>query len=272
VIRDHLTEDELAAAVQENLFDLFRSFEGLAGAELEETRTLSRHHAFPTNPMFKAVWNCRLPSEALDDAIDESLAWLRVRGAQAAFWWSGPGTRPDGLHERLEARGFAPFDVDAPGMVAELDALDWDALDRTPAGFGIERVQDDAGLEEWGRMFVAAHDAPAAAAQAWVDATLALGLPGAPWTHFVGRLDGEPVALATIVPGAGAAGAFAIGTVAAARGRGIGAAITLAAYAHAREQGYRYCVLFSTELGLPVYRRIGFRECGVGISRFLWRG
>jgi GNAT superfamily N-acetyltransferase len=182
-----------------------------------------------------------------------------------------PGTRPAGLHERLEARGFVPFDVDAPGMVAELDALDWGALDRVPDGFAFEHVVDDDGLEAWARMFVAAHDAPAAAAQWWVDATRAFGLAAAPWAHFVGRLDGEPVALATIVPGAGVAGAFAIGTVPTARGRGIGAAITLAAYDHVRERGFRYGVLFSTELGLPVYRRIGFRECGVGISRFLWR-
>jgi hypothetical protein len=30
-------------------------------------------------------------------------------------------------------------------------------------------------------------------------------------------------------------------------------------------------VLFSSDLGLPVYRRIGFAETVSGISRYLWR-
>jgi hypothetical protein len=29
--------------------------------------------------------------------------------------------------------------------------------------------------------------------------------------------------------------------------------------------------LFGTELGVPVYRRIGFRDVGATISRYLWR-
>lgn len=55
------------------------------------------------------------------------------------------------------------------------------------------------------------------------------------------------------------------------RGKGIGAAITLIAYQDAKAQGYRYGVLFSSELGKPVYQRIGFKDTGLGISRYLWR-
>ena len=36
------------------------------------------------------------------------------------------------------------------------------------------------------------------------------------------------------------------------------------------ELGYRYGVLFSTEMGLPVYRRLGLAETGTAITRFLW--
>jgi hypothetical protein len=35
--------------------------------------------------------------------------------------------------------------------------------------------------------------------------------------------------------------------------------------------GYRYGVLFATELGAPVYRRIGFHDINAGMSRYLWR-
>jgi hypothetical protein len=35
--------------------------------------------------------------------------------------------------------------------------------------------------------------------------------------------------------------------------------------------GYRYGVLFSTEMGVSVYRRIGFRPLDARINRYLWR-
>lgn len=63
---------------------------------------------------------------------------------------------------------------------------------------------------------------------------------------------------------------FAIATVAEARGMGIGAAITLAGLVEPRERGYRYAVLFATEMGAPVYRRLGFRDTDAAISRSLW--
>lgn len=270
VPRSELTPGELARAAQENVFALFRSMTALPGAELEELPSLSRHHAPPSNPMFKSVWNCRFGPDEVDDAIGDSLAWFRARAAPFVFWWLGPGTDPPGLRAALEAGGWDVFERDAPTMAAELDALDWGALERVPDGFAIERVRTDDQLEAWARTFVAAFDVPEFAGAAWVEATRTLGIDGAPWTIYLGVLDGEPVATNILTPGAGVAQVFGVGTLAAARRKGIGAAITLAAYRDARELGYRYGVLFSTELGRSVYRRLGFAECGTGITRYLW--
>jgi hypothetical protein len=156
-------------------------------------------------------------------------------------------------------------------MAVELDALDWAALERVPPGFTVERVESDARLQDWARTFVAANDVPEWAGAAWVDATRAFGIDAAPWTLYVGMLAGEPVASNILVPGAGVAGVLGVGTVAAARRRGIGAAITLAGYRDAVALGYRYGALFSSELGPPVYRRLGLVETGTAITRFLWR-
>jgi hypothetical protein len=35
--------------------------------------------------------------------------------------------------------------------------------------------------------------------------------------------------------------------------------------------GYNYAVLFSTEMGAPVYERIGFHMTDVPINRYVWR-
>ena len=90
------------------------------------------------------------------------------------------------------------------------------------------------------------------------------------WRLYVGYLNGRPVATNILFNGAGVASVYGVGTLPEARGKGIGAAITLKPLLDARAQGYRYGVLFATEMGVPVYRRLGFREVGCTIGRYLW--
>lgn len=273
VPRQELTERELALAVEESLYDLFRATTLLPGGELEEHPTHSRHHAFPSSPMFKGVWGTQVALDDVDDLAEEALAWHRERGAPFVFWWAGAGTLPADhgeLDARLRRHGFAPWDLGYPGQVAALDELAWDALSRVPGGFRVERVSDDEALETFGATFVEAFEVPEWAGRAWVDANRALGVDSIPWDLYLGWLGDRPVATNILFCGAGVASVFGIATTADARGQGIGAAITLAGLADVRQRDYRYAVLFATEPGAPVYRRIGFRDTGTAISRWLW--
>lgn len=265
------TGSELSFAFAANLFDLFRAMGHLPGARIEETERLSRHLASPFNPMFKGVWAARLSADEADAAIDETTAWLKANAAPFAFWWVDPLATPGDLAARLRAKGWQAWEEDAPGMAADLRALDYGGLNRTPAGYSQSRVTTEQDLHDFKRAFVAGMEIPEWAGQAWVDATLAFGIDRAPWRAYVGRLDGEPVASNMLFNGAGVASVFGVATAAHARGKGIGAAITLIAYDDARRLGYEHGVLFATELGAPVYRRIGFRDVGATISRYLWR-
>ena len=69
---------------------------------------------------------------------------------------------------------------------------------------------------------------------------------------------------------AGVAGIYCVSTVERARRQGIGAAVTLAALREARDLGFTIGVLTSSEMGYPVYRRLGFVEhCRIGL--YEWR-
>lgn len=265
------TEQELTMAFAMNLFDLFRAMSQLPGSEIHEQAGLSRHIAPPFNPMFKGVWQCRLNEQEADEAIGKCVAWFRQRGAPFAFWWVDPQATPADLGARLQAHGFAPWEEHAPGMAADLETLNYDLMTRVPEGYTQERVTDERGLRAFKEAFVTGFGVPEWAGQAWVDATLAFGIERAPWRCYVGRLNDTPVASNMLFNGAGVASVFGVATAPEARGRGIGAAITSLAYAEARRLGYRYGVLFGTELGVSVYRRIGFWEVGATISRYLWR-
>jgi GNAT superfamily N-acetyltransferase len=279
------TDADLVRAVEDNLQALFRAVSKLPGGELVETPGLSWHHAFPANPMFKGVWGTRLDSDDVDAAIDERIAWFRERDAPFGFWWTGPSTEPADLGERLAARGMIGMEEQArelvpglkvsaggsPAMAADLAAMNEGALERVPVGFVIEEVRDEAALEDFRRVFVESYEVPEFAAQAWVDATETLGIGITPWRPFVGRLDGEAVAISMLFNGGGVASVYAVGTVPSARGRGVGGAITLAPLIAARDEGYRHAVLFSSAMGVHAYERIGFRLLDAWIDRYLWR-
>ena len=276
---------DLMSAVNENLFDLFRAMAHVLGGELQETDRLCRHLTFPTNPMFKGVWRTRLSAAEADGAIDETIEWFRKRNAPYFFWWTGYDTQPADLGERLAARGLISMEEQqqqlasgiistesgSPCMVADLQQMNEVALTTVPAEFTIEEVRDEKMLFDFKRVFVETYGIPEWAGQAWVDATLHGGIGRTPWKMFVGYLNGTAVATNMLFNGGGVASVYAVATLPSAQRQGIGGAITLKPLLEAREMGYRYAVLFATEMGVPVYERLGFRQTGARIDRYLWR-
>ena len=279
------SDEELAAAVQENLYALFRAMATLPGGELVESEKQSHHLAFPSNPMYKGVWRTRLSLGEADNVIDETIEWFKARNAPFLFWWTGPGTTPDDLGERLVARGFVSMEAQlehvassmkfaelgAPGMVADLHHMNEATLTHMPSGFTIEEVQDEAALYDFKRVLIEGYEIPEGMAHGWVQAALGFGIGRTPWKMVLGKLNGEPVATHLLFNGAGVAGVYGVASVPSARGKVIGGAITLKPLLEARDIGYHYSVLFSTEMGIHAYERIGFRDCGVRINRYLWR-
>jgi GNAT superfamily N-acetyltransferase len=284
-ILSEATDEQLGLAVQENLFELFRSMAINLGGDLEETAWFSRHFSFPTNPMFKGVWNTRLAEDEIDDSIQETIDWFKSRAAPYFFWWTGPTTTPGILGKYLQrygmldmaeqqqelAAGLHQTGLGAPGMVADLGSMNETVLAQVPQGFLIEEVRDEAALYDFKHVFVETYEIPEYTGQAWVDATLKIGIGQTPWKMYVGRLNGQAVATNMLFNGAGVASVYGVATVPAARGKGIGAAITLKPLLEARKLGYHYAVLFSSEMGVRVYERIGFRVTDVRINRYLWR-
>ncbi len=74
---------------------------------------------------------------------------------------------------------------------------------------------------------------------------------------FVAWLGDEPVGTAVAQAGVGATGVFGVGVVPSARRRGIGRALTLTA---ARAFTADLAWLLPTEMGRPLYERLGFRD------------
>jgi GNAT superfamily N-acetyltransferase len=263
-----LTSLELARLTEENLYEFFSALSQSDDAEMIRTPELTRFsNSAIISPMFNGVIRANLSLDRVDQIILQTIEEFVARERPMAFWWVGPSVQPADLGVRLLAQGLIEFEVDAPSMAVDLHALPQLAM---PPGFAIDVVRDPGSAQEWGDTFNAIYGTPQFAGQAWVDALARFGVDGAPFRLYLGRLHGRPVATNMLACAAGAAAVLGVGTLPEARGQGIGTAITLQPYLDARAMGYHTGVLFATELGVPVYRRLGFREVGT-ISRYLWR-
>lgn len=133
------------------------------------------------------------------------------------------------------------------------------------AGLRVERVMDVDGLEAWAEVLGQGFGEGPKEAQ-WVASVYRrLGVAD-PWRHYLGYLDGEPVATVTVFFAAGVAGVYFVMTVPPARRRGIGSAITAAVLREARDSGSEYAVLGSSPAGRSVYAGLGFRElCAIDL-------
>jgi len=131
-------------------------------------------------------------------------------------------------------------------------------------------VATDAELLQWKQVFIESFGLPEFAGQAWVDATRAVGLGRTPWQLLLGTLPAYR-RRGLLACGAGVAGLLGLGTLPAYRRRGLGSAMQLERLRLARDLGYRYAVLFASEVGYSPYLKLGFQDTGRRVSRCLWR-
>ena len=83
-------------------------------------------------------------------------------------------------------------------------------------------------------------------------------------------MNGSPVATASLFCGAGVAAIANVGTAADLRGRGYGRIVSAHPLTLARDAGYRIGTLWASRVGVPMYRRLGFRPYCLG-PVYLWK-
>lgn len=221
----------------------FRSFRVLPDAEILDDRGVFGIATRVPLTFFNGV--VAAPPESVPPVV----GFFRERSCPFRWWVR------DGIGPELLANGMR-YVWNSAGMIADLGQL---PVYRPPRELKIERVCDDARMGEWARLLMTVFDRPASDIPIWREAYGALGYDGE-WAHFAGTADGELVATTSLLLGGEVAGIYHVATLSSARGRGYGSALTHAALLYAIDHGAREAALQSSELGLSVYRSLGFRE------------
>jgi ribosomal protein S18 acetylase RimI-like enzyme len=264
-ILTHLTPAALAAAAKNNLYAFFRCLGRSSQAEFSEAGGLARWHTQVPHPWFNGVLSTRPAAGNEEQTVQGALGYFDSRDVSSFTWWLAPRLPVSAWETHLRQRGFR-YNNSTPGMAADLSRLKPGSA--APAGLSIQRVQDLEALRVWARTFIIGYELPGSMAVALYDLMAGLGLD-LPLRHYVGFMDGEPVAASTLFLGAGVAGIYNVATIPEARGQGLGSLLTLTPLREAQALGYRAGVLQSSEMGFSVYRRLGFEKVCM-IDHFYW--
>ena len=208
--------------------------------------------------MWNTVIRTHIAPNNVKDTIERTLSLFGSLDLPFV-WHILPSTQPANLADYLEQYDFALFEEE-PHMVIELAKHVFE-LPQIP-GFTIERVTDAASFARWYEATVAGFfPSTPSIAQIYYDVYTLFGFDEqSPFLHYTGYMNGEPVTSSTLLFTENMAGIYDVSTVPSARGKGLGRAITLAPLLEAQARGYQYVCLQATQMGFPVYQRIGFRD------------
>jgi GNAT superfamily N-acetyltransferase len=209
---------------------------------------------------FASVSGVRVDAKQLPDLVEEVRD--RVGQGKELHWWLDPGTEPPDAAERLLRLG----------LVTPSDGHEWlNAVVTTepPAdapGVDVRRVETPAAFVEARTVLwdVAGRD------DEWrtregpkLESTFETHRRTGALSHFVGYLDGKPVATGSSVHSD--RGSFLIGgcVLPEARGRGLYRALVHARWDAAVERGRPALISFTVpETSYPILKRLGFVDAG----------
>jgi GNAT superfamily N-acetyltransferase len=250
------SREALIDAVHENWWDWVRLCADTPYYSFEETSEYSIMY-FQSNGKSDMGWCVRINTspDRCEATIDDVCSSFEENGLPVSIMYT-PKSGPDMLETHLKARGLTRV-IGNPAMAADLLELKQDRP--LPEGFSIKRIVDDSGMDQFREIFWEGYEAN----RGWIDYNVnsakMLGYdPDCIIRSYLGSLDDEPIATSQVVFSGGVVGLFSTVVATEHRRKGFGTAMTLESLRLGIPEGYRFGVLWATDMGINVYRRIGF--------------
>jgi GNAT superfamily N-acetyltransferase len=190
---------------------------------------------------------------ATEEALADAVATIRARGAE--FVVNLRVGADDRRIDHMARLGLSPLSATPwmPGMALHPLVASTAVL---PPGHEIRRVTDAPGFDDLVRAAAAGFGGPEALMRSFLSPE-ALADPTV--SAYVGYQGGEAVTAGIGVRTDRTIGVYNIATVPSARRRGFGAAITSRITDDAAAAGCDVAVLQASDMGYPVYERLGYR-------------
>ena len=216
------------------------------------------------SPLFNVFMKPRLDEDNAAAYVETSIC-LAMQNRVPIMWWLGALPTPESLGRMLTEHGFVSA-ASQWGMGVEL----LNANLETGLKLRVAEVSHAGQLDEFSAVMCPAHEIPDEIRRPWTEMFRAVGYgEGRSWRHFIGYVGDEAVATSSSYMGAGVAGVTHIAVAPDYRGWGFGQEMVACVLRLARDIGYRIGVMWSTDAGLHMCERIGFRPLCRG-HVYLW--
>lgn len=256
--------NSLANIAEESFIDIWASTRAcIPGAVFRKEADMILYSTGIRNSRFNGVLDARFTEGNLIERTDLALSHFQDRHLPMT-WHLGSLSTPENLGTHLESRGLVLEDV-LRGMAVDLANVQ---KPEEPSGLEIQSVGDSEALRDCISVVAEAYGFAEDARRILLDTYTSLGI-GSTHRWALGRLQGLPIATSLLILHKGVAVVWIVGTIPEVRGRGIGTAITHSQLICARDLGYENAVLQSTEMGFPVYKKLGFAQC-CEIRAYTW--
>lgn len=262
-IRTDTSPEAMVRAIEDNILDYWRLMARSDVIWMEEAgdRITVGTRQKPS-AVRDSVLVTRFSEENAEARIEATLAGLGWPGA-GLIWWKLPSSTPNDMPERLLRRAFQPRS-DFPGMAIEIERL---RPDEARPGLEIEVMRDRKRMVVASETMAAGFETPAPIQRIFHEMYCGVGFDNPRFRVYLALLDGAPAGTTILVTGGGVAGIYGVSVREEARRRGVASALTTRALLDAREMGYRIGTLRASDMGQPVYERLGF-ETFCMIPRF----
>jgi hypothetical protein len=254
----------VCTAIEGNFAEVVQSWARLPGCEYVEREGTVLYVTGVPYPLFNGACLTDVAERVVQGLIQDVVAFFERRQLPM-IWVVGPGTAPRSLGQHLISAGFE-HSYDCVGMARDLRTLP--EVNFLPGEVTVKAVESRRDLERWVKAYISFFDFPGAIEKRCGAMFEGLGLEGS-WRRYGAFVEGEVVAVSSLLLGSEVAGLYDIATVESFRGQGIGKAMTLLPLLEASRVGYKIGILGSTSMGHAMYRQIGFTDY-CALSFYAW--
>lgn len=245
--------DKLIAANEANYLSYIRTFSAVTGNQLYESNAtllvLSNENGI------SMINNCVAKAPITEKNVAETLQRYK-KANKPVLWTVFPSENHENAVKILKKNRVVHLEQNS------LMYLDLSTLNESVDTFGtihIKAVETSVELKEWAKLnalsFYMTRDTRNFITQKATPLFLKRSLPA---RHYIAYEKSRPVGTASVFLSDGVAGIYNVTAAPEARGKGIGEMITRKALLFGKKSGYKYATLQATEMGAPVYKKIGF--------------
>jgi hypothetical protein len=249
------TAEELILANQRNLLEFFK-LTGRNSPEItyfEDGGIEGLYSPEMPAPVLNRVIRTDVSTDEIDRKIKE-ISHLYKEQKSPLSWEVWPTSNPAEMEDKLNGSGFR-FASDYPAMIINLDQIDGEE----GSALEVRKVENEKGARILADLFQEIYQLPDMGGNGFYTTLLDAGFDQ-DLASYIGYENGIPVCISSVYYKAGVAGIYNVGTKKDYCRKGYGKEITNVPLLDAKNRGYQYGILQSSDQGEKVYQRMGFKE------------